>query len=344
MTRPLRANIENGWYHVYGRGIDRREIYLDDQDRLHFLALLEGMVERYRVVNHAYCLMTNHYHLILQTPEANLSAAMQWLSTSYSMWFNKRNRRVGPLFQGRFGSIPIENGAWAYDASFYVHLNPVMRADFGLDPWRKKAESAGFIKPSPEQVKERLSELRKYKWSSCRAYAGYAKAPEWLTTDEILGRAASEEKERRTEYRKVLKQRLTKGMPEPYIEQMKEAVALGSAGFVDSVKGLLRDGDRNIAGKRVLRSRAGYDDVVRAVEQVRGESSEVFMARRGDWGKPLVLWAARRYAGMTLREIGDRIGRDYAAVSMMIKRFEAKAATDRNISSAITHVKRIIET
>ena len=106
---------------------------------MHFLELLEAAVERHRIIIHAYSLMANHYHLIVQTPDANLSVAMQWLSTSYSMWFNLRNQRVGPLFQGRFKSMPIENNAWAYEASLYVHLNPVMRSEFGLNPWSKKA-------------------------------------------------------------------------------------------------------------------------------------------------------------------------------------------------------------
>lgn len=82
MARPLRIDVEDGWYHVYGRGIDRRNIFNDDRERLHFLELLALLVERYRIVVHAYALMSNHYHLILQTPEANLSAAMQWFATS----------------------------------------------------------------------------------------------------------------------------------------------------------------------------------------------------------------------------------------------------------------------
>jgi putative transposase len=129
MVRPLRVDVEDGWYHVCARGIDRRPIYEDDRARCHFLELLELAVERYRLVVHAYALMQNHYHLVTQTPDANLSAAMQWLATSYSMWFNKRNNRVGPLFQGRYKSIPIENSTWGYACSLYVHVNPVVRAE-----------------------------------------------------------------------------------------------------------------------------------------------------------------------------------------------------------------------
>ena len=343
MARPLRIDVEDGWYHVYGRGIDRRNIFNDDRERLHFLELLALLVERYRIVVHAYALMSNHYHLILQTPEANLSAAMQWFATSYSMWFNPRNERVGPLFQGRFGGLLIENSAWAYEASLYVHLNPVMRADFGLDPWRKKAESLGWTEPTAQEVKERLSEIRKYPWSSYRAYAGYAGAPEWLTTKDLLQRAARRKDERVAAYRSAIKLRLTKGVSEPFQERLRDGVALGSADFVKRVKGLLKGGGRDVSGKRALRRRIEFEEVIKAVEKVRGVSFAEFTATRGDWGKPLALWAARQFCGLTLRELGEKLGgKDYAAVGMMIKRFETKASKDRMLRDIMKKVKGLL--
>lgn len=125
MTRPLRVNIENGWYHVMCRGIEHRPIFLNELDRTHFLDLLAEVHERFRFVIHTYVQMEGHYHLIVQTPDANLSRGMQWLQLSYSAWFNARHGRVGPLFQGRFKSVPVENSAWAYELSLYIHLNPL---------------------------------------------------------------------------------------------------------------------------------------------------------------------------------------------------------------------------
>lgn len=340
MARPLRINIENGWYHVCGRGVDRRSIYLEDRERMHFLELLETAVERYRVIIHAYSLMTNHYHLIVQTPDANLSAAMQWLSTSYSMWFNLRNQRVGPLFQGRFKSIPIENSAWAYEVSLYVHLNPIMRSEFGLNPWSKKSEAKGWREPTPEEVKKRLAELRRYEWSSYRAYAGYSEGPKWLTTNEFLRRAARKKDQRVSKYRKDVKYRLTKGVSEPFQERLKSGIALGTEKFLKQIKNMAKGYGRETKGKQELRRRVEFKDVVKAVEEVRGEKYKDFAERRDDWGNPLVLLIARLYCGMTLKEIGDAVGgMDYAAVGIKIKRFEKKVEKVRDLAIIINKVK-----
>ncbi len=122
MTRPLRVHVEGGWYHVFGRGLERRAIFTEDRDREHFYELLGELSERYRICIHAHVCMTNHYHAILQTPDANLSRGMQWLHGSYSAWYNARHNRVGPLFQGRYRSIPVENSAWAYHLSLEEQL------------------------------------------------------------------------------------------------------------------------------------------------------------------------------------------------------------------------------
>ena len=110
MARPLRINIADGWYHVMSRGLDRCAIFEDARDHKHFLELLGEMVGRYSVRLHVYVLMGNHYHLLVQTPHANLSRAMQWLNVSYGVWFNLRHDRVGPLFQGRW-ETRTEGGA-----------------------------------------------------------------------------------------------------------------------------------------------------------------------------------------------------------------------------------------
>ena len=337
--RPLRIAVEDGWYHVCGRGIDRRVIYTDDRERRHFLELLEKAVERYRLVIHAYALMVNHYHLVVQTPEANLSSAMQWLTTSYSMWFNKRNGRVGPLFQGRYKSIPIENSAWGYDCSLYVHVNPVVRAEFGLDPWSKKVEGYGRRNPSEGEARRRLRELRSYRWSSYRAYAGYAGTPAWLTTEEILRRASRKVDERRAKYRGEAEYKLTRGVPEGFLDRLKGGVALGSEQYLGKIKGLAKNCSRDIEGRKKLRERVGYKDIVKIVEDICNERYNDFMVGRGHIGKPLMLWAARQYSGLTLREIGGLAGgMYYKAVGMVIGRFEKRAEKEGRIRELMKKV------
>jgi REP-associated tyrosine transposase len=125
MARPLRIDRAVGWYHVTARGHERRAIFLDDADRRHFCQLLEEMVLRFRVRLHAYVLMDNHYHLLIEVTEPNLSRAAQWLNLSYSVWFNHKRGRSGHLFQGRFKSVIVDPLAWGLALSRYVHLNPV---------------------------------------------------------------------------------------------------------------------------------------------------------------------------------------------------------------------------
>src|SRR5947207_1301833 len=115
MARPLRINLKNGWYHVANRGNNRQAIYLDDRDRRHFLDLLTEMIERHSVEVHAYVLMSNHYHLLVRTPEANLSAAVQWLNVAYSIWWNRRHERQRACLWGSFQGRPGGNRAMGFD-------------------------------------------------------------------------------------------------------------------------------------------------------------------------------------------------------------------------------------
>ena len=339
MARPLRIDMVDGWYHVTARGIERRAIFDDRRDHEHLWDLLQETVERFRIVIHAHVELVNHYHLIVQTPDANLSRAIQWLNVSYAAWFNRRNNRVGPLFQGRFKSIPVQDSAWAYELSLYVHLNPVMRKAHGLDKAGKRIESLGFEQPDQAMVTQRLSELRRYPWSSYRAYAGYAKPPDWLRSGEILRRASRRIDQRVSIYREDVRQRLTKGVDPDIRERLTDGFALGTEAFREQVRHLAKGG-REITQTRELRRRVAFTDLLAMVETLRGEKLEDLLHQRGDWARPILLWAARRYTGMTLREIGAAAGdADYTAVAMTIKRFEQKAASNENLRRHMEQIK-----
>lgn len=334
MARPLRVNLPEGWYHCMNRGIERRSIFVDARDYKPFVALLGETVERYRFRIHAYCLMRNHYHAIIQTPDANLSEGMQWLELSYSRWFNTRRDRVGPLFQGRFKSVPVEDGSWAHELSLYVHLNPVRTAAYGLDRRRRKAESKGLgPPPTPESVTARLKRLREYRWSSYRAYGGYETGPEWLTTTEILGRRAAKKSERRKAYRRRLREVLSQGVDESRLERFRDVVGIGSAEFIVRIKARAGSGTRETERRR-LRDRVSFEEVIRVVEHVRGHPRGEWISRHGDWGKWLVLKLARQRTGLTLAELGEKMGgSDYAAVSVGLKRFDTRLRKDRRIKA-----------
>jgi REP element-mobilizing transposase RayT len=332
MARPLRHPIVDGWYHVFGRGLERRAIFGDDGDRRHLLDLFAVLHERYRIRLHAYALMDNHYHAILQTPEANLSRGMQWLHGAYSAWYNARHQRVGPLFQGRYRALAVENGAWAYALSIYLHLNPLRIAGLGLDKRGRLLEGKGFRVPTPDEVRERLKRLRAYRWSSYRAYAGYAPKPAWLETATLLTRAHREAARQQARLRADVQARLTHGVDAGRAERLREAVAIGSAAFVrrlrEAAAGRRLD---DISGKRALRSRMSWQEVRAAVERLKGQPWSAFAERRGDEGRDLFLWAARRHCGLTVGELGAAAGCARAAASVAIKRMDQRAAHDERL-------------
>lgn len=161
MSRPLRIEYPGAIYHITSRGNDKKKIFCEAEDRKKFLEILNLVKDRYHWICHGYCLMDNHYHLIIETPEGNLSKGMRQLNGIYTQGFNKRRNRTGHIFQGRYKSILIEKDSHLLEVCRYIVLNPVR---------------AGMIK-SVEQ----------WKWSSYQATAGISKPVQCLTVDWILG-------------------------------------------------------------------------------------------------------------------------------------------------------------
>lgn len=331
MARPLRIDVADGWYHITSRGNNRQNIYLDDQDRKHFLELLSGLPERFRVEVHAYVLMDNHYHLLIRTPGANASRAIQWLNVSYSLWWNRLRERCGHVFQGRFKSILVEGGSWLLDLSLYVHFNPVATGGLGLDKSSKRLENKGYKAPSAEIRAQRLKVLNTYPWSSYRCYAGHQPLPGWLTTAELLRRAGKGA----DAYRTLAETRLGLAAGDSIWKNLKRGYVLGEEEFARTVCADLPVG-RETQRKKGVRIRAEWEQVVKEVEKVKGESWADFSSRRNDWGKGMVLYLAQKCTGMTLRQIGERAGGlDYAAVAMSIGRFGRSIEKDRSLNKLL---------
>ena len=329
MSRPLRVEIAGGWYHVTARGDHGMAIFCDRRDEEHFGELLAEMREQFRVQILAYVLMGNHYHLMVCTPDANLSRAIQWLNVSYSVWFNKRRGEVGHVFQGRFKAIVVEGEGWGVALSEYVHLNPVRIQRLGQDKRSRAADRQGLTRPpTKDEVGARLERLRRYRASSYRAYAGYTKAPAWLDCEVILSRVGGV-----PAYRKAVEDRVRQGVEESPWQQVKWGLALGGESFAARVRKQMRVG-REVPGKRRLRQQRTFEDVVQAVERLTGEPWASFHDRHGDRRRDLVLWVARRCTGMTAAELGRAIGGvDYSAVAMAIRRFAIAQARDRKLAA-----------
>jgi putative transposase len=207
MSRPLRIEFAGALYHVTSRGDGKDNIYLQDSDRELFLNVLENVIKRFNWALHAYCLMDNHYHLLVETPDGNLSKGMRHLNGVYTQRFNHEHGRVGHVFQGRYKAILVQKESYLLELARYIVLNPVR---------------AGMVK-----------EPKDWYWSSYRNTAGMEEAPHWLHVDWILSFFS----ERRQEAIKPYKVFVAEGNDQPTVwEQLKNQIYLGSELFVDEMQ------------------------------------------------------------------------------------------------------------
>ena len=208
MARPWRIQFEDALYHIASRGNHRQNIFFTDPDRREFLTLLSEFKSRFNLKIFAFCLMSNHYHLLLSTPDANLSQAMQWLNTTYSVRIQRRKKISGNLFQGRFKAVLVEDDYHWQRLSFYLHLNPV-RAEMVENP-------------------------AQYKWSSYLDYIKSRSRFDWLSRKEILEADGLRSAKSRRAYRKTCLAFAKK--PKEFWKDITEKAIIGSDQFVERVK------------------------------------------------------------------------------------------------------------
>jgi REP element-mobilizing transposase RayT len=299
------------FYHVLSRGNERKEIFQDEKDHLRFLDTLGKMVERFKLEVHAYVLMKNHFHLLVHTKEANLSRAIQWLGVSYSVWFNRRHKRSGHLFQGRFKSFLIENDHYFTAMCLYIHGNP-LRA----------------------RIVRRLSN---YRWSSYQGYADKKHGVSWLTTGLVLGMYGGSRK------RFLRAQQVFFEERPKLLEDLRHGLYLGSEAFseecMERVKGeehhekpqarsLLRSRDIRALAIKILKGLGEKDpESVLKVRKYRCPNRDVAI---------YVLYQLGVYLN---REIGKVFGVGYTAVPGAVKRGREHLRSDGQLERV---VKKII--
>jgi len=328
------------WYHVTARGNEQRPIFRDDRDRKHFLELIPLGLERFRARLHAYVLMDNHYHWLLQTTEANLSRTMQWFQTSYSVWFNRRHQRVGHLFQGRFKAVIVEPETWALGLSRYVHLNPVRVKRLRLDKAAQRAQRHGAgSAPDAKLVQARIRQLREYRWSSYRAYVGREKAPPWLECQPVLALGGGKPKERQARYGAYVEQAVCEGVVEQPWDEVVGRLVLGSQEFVEQLLERPRtEASREL--QEVVAKRPSFAKVVEVIERLKGQPWEAFADRHGDWGRDLALYFGRELCGLSLAELGTRTdGGSPMAVSVALRRLTVRLARDKALVATLKRAR-----
>ena len=212
MARPLRIEFPGALYHVTARGDRREDIFEDDEDRSLFLETLGDVTRRFNWLCHAYCLMSNHYHLMIGTPDGNLSKGMRHLNGVYTQATNRRHRRTGHLFQGRYKAIVVDGDAYLLELGRYIMLNPV-RAN---------------MVPTPGD----------YVWSSYRTTVGAVVAPPWLSIDPLLAAFGPSRSAAVGRFKSFVAAGVTAGSLD---ERVSRSIFLGDEVFVKNVQALAED-------------------------------------------------------------------------------------------------------
>jgi len=280
MARPLRIEYSGALYHITSRGNAKNKIFRTDKDRDNFLEILELVVKRHKCLCHTYCLMENHYHLIVETPEDNLSMGMRQLNGIYTQKFNRTHKSVGHVFQGRYKAILIEKESYLIEICRYVALNPVR---------------AGIVE-IPDA----------WQWSSYAAMAGIKKSPEYLTEDWVLGQFGRNKRSGQSRYKEFVMAGSNKNSP---WKELQGQGLLGRDNFIEEFKNLLtmKEEIKEIRREQRYTGRPRLSGIFKE-GQTKSRSK-----------RSKKMHKSHTQYGYTLKEIGDYLSLHYTTVSKSIK-------------------------
>jgi putative transposase len=310
MGRPLRINYPGAFYHITSRGNERKIIYQTNRDYERFIGYLESATERYGAIIHCFCLMTNHYHLLLETPRANLQSILHHINTGYTNYYNAKKRRSGHLFQGRYRAILVEKDIYALELSRYIHLNPVR---------------AGILK-DPIQ----------YPWSSYSAYCGKKNKWKWLQRGFILTQVSKKLRKAIREYRAYVQRGMTEKQDDPLKKTLASTV-IGSEEFAEWVreKWIKREANREVPALRAMLKKPELSFIKATCEDLLGKDN--LESRR------MALYLSHRISGLSLKDIGEYFdGISISAVSQNSLRQEKRFKENQKLLKMMMRLKETI--
>jgi len=338
MARPLRVQFPGAIYHVTSRMVgswraERSRLFRDPFDYERFLDQLADRVKQYRIRLYQFNLMANHFHLVCETPEANLSDFMQSLATAYTVYFNLRHERHGHVLDGRFKSRLVEGDEYLLKLTRYVHLNPVF-----VGNWPKRP------------LRERVERLRAYAWSSYRSYVGLTKPLEFVDYGPVLAMHGGGPRERKRRYQRYVEAGLAE-KDEELLEALEASPrSIGGTEFRAWVDELYQKllGERNrredISFRRVSEPLATAE-VLGVVAEVLGVEVEALgQRRRGSALRAVAIRFLLRYAGLNQRQAAEVLGMGTgAAVSWQARRWGELEAGDRRVRRAAREAQQQLE-
>jgi len=312
MSRPLRIQYPDAWYHVMNRGRRGEKIFATKEDYGSFVDLLEELDEVFKVKVAAYCLMPNHYHLLVQTPDANLSRSMRHLNGVYTQRYNKRHRCDGQLFRGRYKSIVVESDSYALELVRYIHRNPL---------------EAGLV-----------DNLQKYQWSTHKTYLSDSKKWKWLHKDYILKLFSKSKPESIRLYKQFVHKETPEEINQIFGRRNLPAV-LGSKRFVDRIKDKffnLKNYGEIPETKRLAPETNKIKHAVCKAYEIK--EAELYVTRRGYLNEPrnVAVYLIRHLRNDTLKQVGEQFGiRKYSTVSSIVERVKYEMKADNGLKKRI---------
>lgn len=314
MARQLRIEYEGAFYHVTSRGNQREKIFWDDKDREEFNHILKKTKERYGYLLHTYVLMDNHYHILIETPHANLKQIMQNINTSYTVYANKRHKRFGHLLQGRYKAFIVDKESYLMELGRYIHLNPVR---------------AGIAK-RPEE----------YKWSSYREYLHKGMHPAITDTDDTL---YSFSKKRAIAVRKY-QEFVDAGISEPSPLNKAFCSVLGDETFKDRVIRYLQGipDKAEIPEIKKIKYKHKVEEIIKIAADYYGISDEELLKRRKATEKQrkIAIYLCKILSGQKNIEVGRVFGITLQAVTNAVRDIERKKDKDKKLSKEIILIKK----
>ena len=320
MSRPLRIEYPGAWYHVMNRGRRGESVFRREKDYLTFIELLKDTLEMWNLRVGAYCLMPNHYHLLIQTPDANLSRCMRHINGVYTQRFNRNHLLDGQLFRGRYKAILVDGDSYLLELLRYIHRNPL---------------EAGLV-----------NVLEKYPWTSHLGYLSDAKEWEWLYKDFLLSLFSVEKNNSRRIYGSFV----SKGTPEKInriFGSKRLPSVLGSKSFLNWVK-------RSVAHEKRHQEVSESRNLSPAAERIREEVCRQYgvgmdglqKSRRGISNEPraVAIYLLRTLRGDNLEKIGRSFNMNrFSSVSSVIERMRCNISGNRQLRKRVGMIKTAIQ-
>ena len=307
MSRPLRIEYENAFYHVMNRGRGRENTFLNDDDFKYFLYCIEQASLRFNIEVHSYCLMTNHYHLLIKTPDANLGRAMKHINGLYTQYFNRKHNTDGALFRGRYKAVLVDADNYLLHVSRYIHRNPI------------------------ETSTPLVDDLAKYQWSSYSAFIKRVAVPKWLVRDFIF--SLQGKKRKYTAYKQFVEFENSEEISAFY-RAKKLLSVLGCEDFIENIKDYIATS--NSESKLVIKNYSADDVIAYVAKQFSIEIGDIVTVKKGRKEKNLPRWFAIKLCqdltGLNLQALADIFNvKHYSAISKTVGRLNALMIEDKKV-------------